>query len=788
MGVDSDHQEMKRREVLRSVGAGAALSLGVDAVDLEGIPFFNREVKRHGFTISILSSQPDLVSGDDARVRVEFPPGIAADNVSLWRDGTDVTDDLSTRTDDALEGVVDGLATGSNMLTLKHRGKAVADLDVVNHPQAGPMFSGPQQQPFGCALDEFDLLPPLDPATPTDPTNCEAEARVDYVYKTTTGDFQVFDPSGGKPADLAQTTTTEGKTVDFIVRVERGTINRFIYSMAMLAPEETSPADPDYSAWNDRLIYRFQGGVGIGHQQGEPDEDAMLSDGRSGAGLSGGYAIIYSTGTRTGVHYDLEVGGETALMVKEEFVERHGVPEYTVGIGGSGGAIQQYVYGQNHPDLIDGAIPIKSYPDMVTQTIHVGDCELLEFYMDHLSANPTWDDWDHRQWLEGLNSESDVLNEWTRMKGASECVNSWRGLTQLSLNPFWTDGATGLDLTPELLQEIEWTHWADLKQIYGVNEHGFARRTWDNVGVQYGLHAFREGKISADEFLRVNALVGSWKDTRNTEPPGLPFNPAADTFDPYDARNMNHGNPAPREEGSLEAMRAAYEHGIVFHGDIDIPIIDWRPYLEEQLDMHNSHQSFAARERIIDWKGHADNQVIWFIEPFEDGDEPSLVARALEVMDEWLANIQENPNKPVGKVRPSRAVDACFEADGSPIAEGDGVWDGILTDRDEGKGNECEGAADGHPGTLLSDDACGRCAEKFEIYTSSRIVAGGPIGGDVFKCQLKSVGEALEDGTYGEWEPTDEQLAQLKAIFPEGVCDYSQPDAGLPERFKQEMR
>ena len=33
-------------------------------------------------------------------------------------------------------------------------------------------------------------------------------------------------------------------------------------------------------------------------------------------------------------------------------------------------------------------------------------------------------------------------------------------------------------------------------------------------------------------------------------------------------------------EGSLEAMRAAYDSGLVFRGDIDIPVIDWRHYLE----------------------------------------------------------------------------------------------------------------------------------------------------------------------------------------------------------------
>jgi hypothetical protein len=42
------------------------------------------------------------------------------------------------------------------------------------------------------------------------------------------------------------------------------------------------------------------------------------------------------------------------------------VPYYTVGVGGSGGAIQQYVFGQNHPGLLDAAIPQYSYSDMIT--------------------------------------------------------------------------------------------------------------------------------------------------------------------------------------------------------------------------------------------------------------------------------------------------------------------------------------------------------------------------------------------------------------------------------------
>ena len=40
---------------------------------------------------------------------------------------------------------------------------------------------------------------------------------------------------------MAKTTLPDGRTVDFIVRQERGTINRFLYSFAMLAPRGERP-------------------------------------------------------------------------------------------------------------------------------------------------------------------------------------------------------------------------------------------------------------------------------------------------------------------------------------------------------------------------------------------------------------------------------------------------------------------------------------------------------------------------------------------------------------------
>ena len=91
------------------------------------------------------------------------------------------------------------------------------------------------------------------------------------------------------------------------------------------------------------------------------------------------------------------------------------------------------------------------------------------------------------------------------------------------------------------------------------------------------------------------------------------------------------------------------------------------------------------------------------------------------------------------------------------MAAGDDVWDGIL-----------------------DTDPPGACTAMFPIYGTSRIVAGGPFKGSIFKCELKSEGKAIADGDYGVWAPTAAERAILHQIFPSGVCDFSKPDAGLP--------
>ena len=653
--------------------------------------------------------------------------------------------------------MIRGLPEGESEVVVRAANRE-ASLRLVNHPATGPMFSGPAQDPFFCATEEHraaaGLGDLLDEA-------CSLETTISFVYLSTTTDaFEPFDPTAPRPADLAQTTTTGGQTVDFIVRWERGTINRFIYSIALLSPHSFDAEAPDLAAWNRKLIYYFQGGVGVGHYQGSPSRSRMLYR----HGLSKGYAIAYSTGTRTSTHYDLEVGGETAIMVKDRFVTAYGTPAYTVGVGGSGGGIQQYVYGQNHPGLIDAAIPQYSYPDMVTQTIHVGDCELLERYMDaEVAANPDakWATWTKRTWLEGLNASDSLPNPYTGgQPGLTECINGWRGLSPLSLNPHY---GTAPGITPEQQAAVAWTHYADVVQIYGEAEDGYAARSWDNVGVQYGLRALVDGHITPDEFLDLNARIGSWKNEPDMVQEGAPFIPGDGPLDPHSARNMNLSpedrgtTPARRASADPGAIEAAYARGLVFVGNIDIPIIDWRHYLERELDMHNAHQSFAARQRLLHHDGDAANQIIWFTDARAGSPRFDQTPVAFEVIDAWMTNLQAHPERGVAGNKPPQAVDSCFDADGTLLYAGDDAWSGILDEAPDGA-----------------------CTTRFPLYATSRIVAGAPISGDIFKCHLQPVDQAMASGIYGSWTPTPEQQDRLKAIFPQGVCDYTKGDAGRP--------
>lgn len=670
--------------------------------------------------IRTVSSEPDMVTGGDALVEIALPRTVRFKDVRVALDGEDITEAFYARDEDRmLLGVVEDLEHGDNSLEVstvkgkaepqgEAKGQPSASLTLTNHPVTGPVISGPHQQPFVCKLDEWGLKP-------LDDGFCAAETEVEYWYRSTDGEFAPLEDSDERPDDLSEVTTSTGETAPYIVRVERGTINRAVYEVAVLhdpQDDELAPwmANP---GWNERLVYTFGGGCRSGYHQGLGTGGVM-----SDLHLSQGYAVASSTlnVNNNGGCNDV-VSAETLMMVKERVVEQLGEPMHTIGWGASGGAMQQHLIAQNYPGLLDGITPTLSYPDATTYFMHAEDCRGV--------LQPV---------LDGMDELTD------EQKRAVTGYAQWSTCDEEHIGrPGRLDPTDCDDEIPEELrydpennpEGARCSIYDSMINIFGVDEEtGFAPRPNDNVGVQYGLGALNDGTITMEQFLEINEAAGGYD---------IDMNPTAE-----------------RVEGDVEAIRTAYRTGRITTGAGGLattPIIDARPWLDHIGNFHDAVQSFSLRQRLIDANGSAENQVILQAHPdalegtsfYSRGElEPYM----LEQMDAWLTAIGEDTSdaserEKMLRAKPDDLVDACQTHDGTRY-QGDDVWD---------------------------ED--GDCYEALPPSSLPRVVAGGPLAHDVWKCALKEI----DEGDYAE-ALTDADHDRLEEIFPDGVCDWTQPSMG----------
>lgn len=690
-----------------------------------------------------LSSPPEMVTGGDVLIDAVLPSKGAAKHATIYLNGTDVTSVF--RPTDAvgiLRGLVTGLHPERNLIEIKAQRRS-AKLWVINHPPTGPVFSGPHQKPFVCQTEENKLGPALD-------TDCSAKTIVTYIYHSTDplpanatpvvrpgglpAGFKPFDPTTPRPKDLSRTTTSLGQTVDYIVRVERGTINRAVYEIAFLhEPGQPLPTPwTRTSGWNGRLIYSFGGDCKAGYRQG------ILASAMNDMKLSQGYATAASSLNVFGNNCDDVISAETMMMVKEHFIKEFGVPVHTIGEGGSGGSMQQYLIAQNYPGLLNGIMPSASFPDVTSLAAPVEDCSLLARVF--MTAKGPWTE-DQKKGISGFYSWASC----ERWMTAGYAVDPTK--------PMHADGHGFLQATPcdpivpanLAYDPIKNPHgvrcdiYDNEVNVYGRDpKTGCAPRPLDNVGVQYGLLAFNGGILTAEQFLDLNERVGGYDN---------------------DGRLVSS-----RTMADPEALRTASETGRVNSGGgglRDIPIIDIRPYMDAVPDIHDEVRSFAIRERLKSAQGNANNQVMITLPPpvgpmpaalyklFDPKSVYSIQTKeALRLMDVWLDRIAADKSagsaaSKVARNKPAELVDACFTETGGKIAE-PRVY--------------------GTPG---------RCNQLYPVHSDPRIASGGPLAGSILKCQLKTV----DNKDYVRPFDTS-QLARLKTIFPQGVCDYSKPGVG----------
>jgi hypothetical protein len=740
------------------------------------------ELPPFNFEIRTLSNRADLVSDGNVLVEVDVPKNVPMHQVTLRLNGADVgsafVSDATTR---KMRGVLTGLALGENVFVAdangNGKGRPWASLTVTNHARGGPVLLGSQTQPWVCATPT-----PVAQSGNTPGSNasglttfavdaqCNIATEYKLFYRTTVAGCSTAlpDPSGApvpanncfqpytvgsSPANMAMTTTNTGLTVPYIVRVERGTMNRGIYDIAVLFdPTKPWTALAPQPQWNGKVIYSFGASTGQPRLQNRSSQNWA-----DNSALSRGFMVVDNSLNDSSRNSNRVLNAETLMMMKEHIVDNYGEIKYTLGNGCSGGSIGQNTAASIYPGLLDGMQPSCDYPDSVTTGLEVIDCVLLV----NAYVKPQW------MALMGGKTQAEINAKKTAINGHLDHLGcqSWNNAFGFNNKPgnyvplLVVDQATGA-LAPVGAPRNNCSLPAALVYDPASNPAGTrcgdadlatavwgttpgpvagatrALQTGDNIGIQYGLNALKSGAITAEEFVTLNEIIGG--------------------------SDVDSNLVAQRTAADPAALSIAYRAGIVASGTNHgkLPIIDSRGYDEQGI--HYIWRTFSQRDRIAQANGgNYGNQVIWrygtALVPVGAAQTEAVTVQSLLTMDTWLSNLLVSaPKATLNSVRsqaqvidakPSTAFDLCY-------LTGDVTFSNPVTNM-----------------ALCDADP------RLQKHESPRQVAGGSISENILKCQLKPMAAA----DYLPATLTGAQMARMQAVFPGGVCDWSKPGVGQQE-------
>jgi hypothetical protein len=722
--------------------------------------------------LKTLSNRADLINGGDALVEAILHSGLSFRQLSILVDGRNVTSAFAVRADGRIVGVISGLAEGPNKVVARLNGRPAAALVITNHKIGGPVTTGPQIMPFVCATPLARPAQGNQPATNTSglsteafDVQCNIATEVKLFYRTSNPScanvvpdpnppavpnpnacFKPYNPLS-PPADLAMTTTDTGVTVPYIVRVERGTLNRGIYDIAVLFDPTADnvalgwkPFAPQ-PGWNRKLVYSF--GASSGQPRRQFRSEQSWADHNA---LSRGFLVAINSMTDSLYNSNRTAMTETLMMMKEKVIDTYGEVRYTIGNGCSGGSINQLTAASIYPGLLDGIQPTCTYPDSETTAVEVADCSALV----NAYNSPAWKTLMAAEGLAqpAINTKKAAINGHVDQNGCHAWVNSFSNLGRpgnyipivvldnntgvTGPSPAVTTPINNCQLPNSMIYDpvtnpggLRCTGADHAVSIFGTAPGtNRARSTTDNVGVQYGLKALISGAITAEDFVTLNEVVGGIDGDNN-------FIPTRTVGDPV-------------------ALATVYRAGIVSDGQhlARTPIIDLRGYDDSAI--HHIWRSFALRARLDQANGNHNNHVMWrygtgLIAPPASG----LTLQSFVMMDQWIAALKADTSTApledkVAASRPAAAFDFCYLTSDTTFS------------------------------TKVTDFAVCDTDRFLKPHASPRQIAGGPVAENILKCQLKP----LDPADYAPVVLTAEQLARLSAAFPTGVCDFSKPGVG----------
>jgi hypothetical protein len=671
----------------------------------------------NGLQIQVLSTRADLVSGGQALTAVALPAGTNPGSVLVDLNGHDVTAQFAERPDGRYEGLLAGLVNGANTVTATVTGGPSTSATVVNHPIGGPIFTGPQVQPWVCQSGARDA-------------QCNQPPTYAYYYMpaaaTTAGQatgpsdrsslFQSYDPSNPPPAEaIAATTTDNGHTVPYIVRVETGYLDRDQYSIAMLwqPGKPWSPWAPQ-PQWDRKLVVTHGASCGADHTTSTAPSTEY------DPALSRGMGVMSTAMDNAGHDCSVLTEAESLIMAKEHLVDAYGTLRYTIGTGCSGGSLAQQQVDNAYPGVYQGILPQCSFPDSWSTGQELADYQLTRNYFENPSQWGTGVVWTPAQ-IAAVQGHPNYANSvelstlyWpTLANPAYPCAGVTAAQRWSPSNP----GGTRCDLEDYMINLFG--------PYQGHNPYHYAGIPLDNVGVQYGLDALRQGLISPAQFVDINQKIGGYDNSYDTTSSRATAQEPALTND-YRGGGVNETN-------NLK----------------DVAIIDLRG--PDAGSFHDAYRSWAIRARLEAAEGHFPrNDVIWFGETPLIGD-PNYAAQGLVAIDGWLSAVEADHShvslqQKIAQDRPASVHDQCSDIPGVDQVTVPGV------------GEVC------------------RSPLAQTRFATPRMVAGESIATDQEKCQL----QPLRASDYYPAAFTAAQLAQLQKIFPGGVCSYAKP--GVDQR------
>ena len=555
-----------------------------------------------------------------------------------------------------------------------------------------------------------------------------------------THSFQTYDPSN-PPADVATTTTQTGVTVPFIVRFETGYQDRDQYQIAVLfQPGKPWTAWAPQSQFNHKLLITHGASCAINHESGTAPSTTGDTVGiPGGPGLSSspttalgmGFAVMSTALDNAGHNCNVVTEAESLVMAKQHLIDHYGTLRYTIGTGCSGGSLVQQQVANAYPGIYQGILPQCSFPDAWSTGQQLADYHLTRGYFESPQKWGTGILWTptqiaavegHPNYANTIIFDSFYWESLADPSGNPSGAGVSSGCAGVSAaeeyNAQTNPGGARCTLTDYMINvfgqrpQREWT--APEKKI----GRGFGDIPLDNVGVEYGLSALKDGTITPAQFVDLNSKIGGEDiDLRST---------------------------VARVDADSQALTGDYRSGAVNETNnlADVAIIDLRG--PDPGAFHDAYRTWTIRARLEAQEGHLPkNDVIWFGETPLIGD-PNYTVQGLEAMDRWLSAVDaDHRNVPLAEKvagdRPSDVHDQCSDIPGLDRVNLPGV------------GEVCQ--------LPLAQTR----------FATPRIEAGESIATDVEKCQLVP----LHQSDFYPVTFTDAEWARLQQTFPGGVCDYS---------------